>query len=1468
MVDVTVLGSSGLPAKAYVSVRIGDTRRQAPCDGGQAFHFPSAMHQSMYVDVFQKVGSTQVSLDALHTEGNQVEDLSLMNADGQKIGVSFKLNKVEKSGPRPSSARETRHQAALRAKSYLDSNAIQNLLQKMVHNLLEQQPADPIEYMFSYLKDAKLTQADGAVRPVTTGAVVTQKANSPLPEKKAEPLQSAESVPPVQSKSDEQSAEPASQGPPAGLGPDDYPGFPADTCPDRLPDLSKHHSIMADIFRSDSEIFNRLKDIRTNSGVSFARCIKPGIDNRGHPMIKTVGAVAADEDSYTAFSEFFHKVVANMYPEFQLGTAQPTKMDASSIGDQSIDPEGKHVISCRLRVTRNVKNFPLTAAVSKMERREIERLVTKACLTFPAELQGDYFPMRNSMSYVPKIAGMSEAEELELQQNQLIFHEPDSTLMLSAGVGRDWPDARGIYLNRDRDLMVWVNYEDHLRLTSVENGGNLKSAFARLCKANEKLLESLVSDGAGFMQSDLLGYLCSCPSNLGTTLRATAAIRLPLLSARSDFKSICKELGLQARGGYNLEQSPRTGCWSVSNIVKMGLSEEQILKSFIDSCSKIVKMEKALEQNESIEQLLPVQPEAQRSKTEPIPSQPAEAQRSQTEPIPPRPTSASPELAWPQPTAPGLGDEPFPGFPIDKCSDVQPDLSRHHNAMAEVLQADTSIWPRLKDVVSESEVNLAMCVKPGVDNIGHPFIKTVGIVAGDEDSYRCFKDIFDPVIQSRHEGYATDAIHPTNLDSSMVKDVAIDPDGKYISSTRIRAGRNFRGVLLPPTISKLERREVERAVVMALTQCCDGEYCPLVGSTSYVPIPNGMTNDQEQTLEQEGLLFHEPDSALLLSSGMGRHWPDARGVFVTPKKDCGLWLNYEDHLSITTSTKGADIKGAFTKFSELEAKLKEALQVAEWEFMHNDHLGFITTCPSNLGTAMRVQVTVRVPLLSAHKDFKSICSQLSLSVRRKTGTGDEVLWEVMNSARLGISEVDIMNTLIEGVKVIIEMEKKLEAGEEVSAPDAKQAPAQEEAAPAPKPSEGIPISPRACTREFSGIPGLGESDYPGFDADACADTLPDLSGNHSVMAKVLKDDPAIWTRLHSETTDAGVTFGRCIKAGMDNPGHPMIKTVGWVAGDEESYSKFADLANPIISIMHNQFGSDGVHPINLDPDAINDVQIDSKYFVAAKISSGRNISGFCLPSTISKSDRRTIERLVTKGLLGLSPSLSQDAALEGDYYPLVTSSSYLPKRGGMTLDEEQMLKDKNVLFEEPDSKLLLASGMGRHWPDARGVFFSKQQDTVAWINEEDHVRMMVFEKGGSLKAAFSRFCKLDSSLQASLAEDGYDYMKSEHLGFIFSCPSNLGTGMRCSVQLRLPLLSEYLSFKQICKSLGLQARLLPESEAAALGDSSVYDMSNTAKLGTSEVDLVNSVLESCCRLIDMEKKLEASESIEDMLPKM
>ena len=72
-----------------------------------------------------------------------------------------------------------------------------------------------------------------------------------------------------------------------------------------------------------------------------------------------------------------------------------------------------------------------------------------------------------------------------------------------------------------------------------------------------------------------------------------------------------------------------------------------------------------------------------------------------------------------------------------------------------------------------------------------------------------------------------------------------------------------------------------------------------------------------------------------------------------------------------------------------------------------------------------------------------------------------------------------------------------------------------------------------------------------------------------------------------------------------------------------------------------------------------------------------------------------------------------------------------------------------------------------------------------WVNEEDHMRIVSMEKGDNVKQIIERFAKATSTIQQCLKNEGYDFMHSEHLGWILTCPSNLGTGLRAGAMVKV-----------------------------------------------------------------------------------
>merc|ERR1711998_543984 len=367
--------------------------------------------------------------------------------------------------------------------------------------------------------------------------------------------------------------------------------------PDQMPDLSKHSNFMAE--HLTPEMYDRLKKRATISGSTFAECIKTGVDNPGHPHIKTVGVVACDEECYEVFAELFDPVIDARHGGYGPDAKQPTNMDINKLSQTDIDPNCEYVLTTRVRTGRSLRGFKLPPLISFEERRELEALCVKGLLSMTGDLKGDYFPLHGSHSYGPKPDGMPEEKEEELRKMGNLFQEPDSTLLLASGMGRHWPDGRGVFCNDARTLFVWVGEEDHLRIVSMQGsrsapsheGKQIREVTARFMRACHEVQAVLKQEGSDFMHNDHLGWGLTCPSNLGTGLRAGTMVRLPNVSGRKDWKKLCAKMGLQARGTGGVDSASTGGTWDVSNADRIGKGEVDLVNILIEGAAQLVRWE-------------------------------------------------------------------------------------------------------------------------------------------------------------------------------------------------------------------------------------------------------------------------------------------------------------------------------------------------------------------------------------------------------------------------------------------------------------------------------------------------------------------------------------------------------------------------------------------------------------------------------------------------------------------------------------------------------------------------------------------------------------------------------------------------------------------------------------------------------------------------------------------------------------
>merc|ERR1719484_143946 len=133
-------------------------------------------------------------------------------------------------------------------------------------------------------------------------------------------------------------------------------------------------------------------------------------------------------------------------------------------------------------------------------------------------------------------------------------------------------------------------------------GSDIKSVFERFVSALNTVEETVTKEGYGFMHNDHLGWILTCPSNLGTGLRAGTMVMLPLVSARDDFKKLLGTMGLQARGTGGVDSASTGGTWDISNADRIGKGEVQLCNILIEGATKLVKCENALETGEGKEE--------------------------------------------------------------------------------------------------------------------------------------------------------------------------------------------------------------------------------------------------------------------------------------------------------------------------------------------------------------------------------------------------------------------------------------------------------------------------------------------------------------------------------------------------------------------------------------------------------------------------------------------------------------------------------------------------------------------------------------------------------------------------------------------------------------------------------------------------------------------------------------------------
>ena len=277
----------------------------------------------------------------------------------------------------------------------------------------------------------------------------------------------------------------------------------------------------------------------------------------------TMGCYACQPTDYDRFKPFFQKALSAYHnvPEDathrtdwsleNLPDLPPSGvLDLTELGLSGTvaDPEAKPGLPIRVQVARNLSQFPLTGAMSRDDRCDMEHFILDGIergLIDKPEYGGKYH------SFTPGHSHQIPAAEYQaLVKAGLAFQDMTSDrFLMSAGIASHWPYGRGVYISEDGGFVIWVGQEDHLKIMCMKRGVLLNQVFERLALVLEAVS---AMPGLQFAVSPDYGHVTSCPTNLGTGMQASIMMKLPNLTmGGTDIEAagrVGSDFGLTVRG--------------------------------------------------------------------------------------------------------------------------------------------------------------------------------------------------------------------------------------------------------------------------------------------------------------------------------------------------------------------------------------------------------------------------------------------------------------------------------------------------------------------------------------------------------------------------------------------------------------------------------------------------------------------------------------------------------------------------------------------------------------------------------------------------------------------------------------------------------------------------------------------------------------------------------------------------------
>ena len=230
--------------------------------------------------------------------------------------------------------------------------------------------------------------------------------------------------------------------------------------------------------------------------------------------------------------------------------------------------ESDVVISTRIRLARNIKDFRFPNKYSKEESKKILEKIEEIT---PSLGYGLKFIKLENLDDITKISLI----EKHLLSPEFAMSKKENQAML---------------INEEENICIMINEEDHIRMQVFAAGFDLENLLNLSIELDQKL-ENLIN----YAYSEKYGYLTACPTNVGTGLRVSVMVHLPGLAETGNLNKILhivNNFGMSVRGVYGEGSQSMGNMYQISNNQTLGLTEQEIVKNMKLITDKIIEQER------------------------------------------------------------------------------------------------------------------------------------------------------------------------------------------------------------------------------------------------------------------------------------------------------------------------------------------------------------------------------------------------------------------------------------------------------------------------------------------------------------------------------------------------------------------------------------------------------------------------------------------------------------------------------------------------------------------------------------------------------------------------------------------------------------------------------------------------------------------------------------------------------------